>query len=92
MKIIQNAAIGVLLFTSVAVKAQAKGDTAKSEAQKKEYKSKEWKQGDETITDTVNRPHKQPLKMQKKSHKLHGAPPPPPPLPPALPNADPAKP
>lgn len=89
MKLIQSAAIGVCLFTSIFVQAQQtnKDSVQKSESKKEEYKSKEWHQGNEVMTDTTKRSGEKSSdwRVGKRVRKSRPAPPPPPPPPPAKP-------
>ncbi|WP_018612699.1 hypothetical protein [Segetibacter koreensis] len=100
MKLLQNAAIGVCLFTSITVQAQETSPTVEknkdtilqSESKEKEYKSKEWKQGNEAITDTTTiSDEKRTLHMKKKGNKQPATPPPPPLATPPAPPPPPAK-
>lgn len=97
MKIIQNAAIGVCLLTSVAVHAQTSDDTAtkftppvivkdkaqaaKGEKKKAEYKSKQWKQGMEVMNDTTTGAGEKTTLHKRRKVTSKPAPPPPPALP-----------
>lgn len=101
MKLIQTAAMVVLLLTSVAVHAQTSDDTAtkfippvivkdkepvtKGEKMKQKYKSKEWHQGMEVATDTSNGANDKQKLGRLKNMKKLRRPTPPPP-PPALPS------
>lgn len=101
MKLIQNAAMGVCLLTSISLHAQTSNDTttkftppvivkdedtvSKSESKKKEYKSKEWRQGMEVINDTTKGAADKPKTGMQKNMKKLRRPTPPPP-PPAPPS------
>ena len=102
MKLIQTGVIGACLFASIAVHAQTSDDTttrftppviekdkepaSKGEKKKHEYKSKEWRQGNDVVNDSAAMPEKPKLRMQRKSGKRPGAPPPPLPAAPPKPS------